>query len=149
MSACRLLWPLVLLVAAPTAALDPDRPVETTVGGLRGFLSPAIDGRLPRVMKFLGVPYASPPLGYLRFMPPKTPTKKSQVLDATRPPPGCPRPAGHVRAEPRRRPPPAPRQSEDCLYLNIYAPVTQGGPAALPLPNFRPEMRFMLTGLRN
>ena len=118
---------LVLLVAAaPVAGLARDQLVETSVGPLRGLLSPVIDGRLPRVMQFLGVPYASPPVGYLRFMPPKTPTRKSEVSNATRLAAGCPQRAAAAGAGSRRP------QSEDCLYLNIYAPVTEGSQPTAP-----------------
>ncbi|XP_043213278.1 neuroligin-2-like [Amphibalanus amphitrite] len=114
---------LLVLVVAAAAGLARDQLVETSVGPLRGLLSPVVDVRLPRVMQFLGVPYASPPVDYLRFMPPKTPIRKSEVLNATRLPAGCPQ--REPAAGSRRQAGPAPPQSEDCLYLNIYAPVTE------------------------
>lgn len=47
---------------------------------------------LPEVETFLGVPYASPPVGSLRFMPPVTPTHWRGVRSATRHGPVCPQP---------------------------------------------------------
>ncbi|XP_066149995.1 juvenile hormone esterase-like [Euwallacea fornicatus] len=68
---------------------------------------------------FVGIPYARPPIGYLRFKDPKPMPKWIGVLDATRLGPCC---AGldssgvsslDLRAS----------GQEDCLYLNVYTPM--------------------------
>ncbi len=41
------------------------------------------------VRAFLGIPYAAPPVGKLRWQPPQKPVKWD-VYNATRQPPGCP-----------------------------------------------------------
>jgi para-nitrobenzyl esterase len=64
------------------------------------------------VYQFLGLPYAAPPTGELRWRPPQPPAKWNGVRDATQFAPSCPQPASLFA-------PPAPF-SEDCLYLNIY-----------------------------
>ncbi|XP_037089829.1 LOW QUALITY PROTEIN: neuroligin-4, X-linked-like [Pollicipes pollicipes] len=115
-------------------------------GLLRGRTVTLPDGRLPPVEQFLGVPYAQPPLGHeKRFMPPQTPAPWQGVRDAVLLPPVCPqRPpvrawdeaaalAGMSRArlaQLRRLAAHLRNQSEDCLYLNIYSPVTEGSRAS-------------------
>ena len=54
--------------------------VNTDYGALRG-RSRTLDGG--RVNRFLGVPYARPPVGNLRFKPPQSPTRWTQTRDAT------------------------------------------------------------------
>ncbi|MFI7151866.1 carboxylesterase/lipase family protein [Nonomuraea sp. NPDC050022] len=73
------------------------------------------------IVKFLGVPYATPPLGELRFKAPKPPTRWTGVRDAV----DFPNPA--FQAADNEMGPngngrmPAP--SEDCLYLSIWTPA--------------------------
>ena len=70
------------------------------------------------IVKFLGVPYATPPLGKLRFKAPKPPRPWSGVRDTV----NFPNPAYQVAgAEMGTGRMPAP--SEDCLYLNIWTPA--------------------------
>src|SRR6516225_6806409 len=77
------------------------------------------------VSTFLGLPYAAPPTGNLRWRPPQPASSWSGVRDATQFGPSCPQAL-------TRNPllPPGPI-SEDCLYLNVYAPPVgsndQGG----------------------
>ncbi|MFN2426189.1 MAG: carboxylesterase/lipase family protein [Candidatus Binatia bacterium] len=74
--------------------------------------------------EFLGIPYAAPPVGPLRFRPPQAPAPWGATLDATEWPPACSQlptlTNGDVRIE-----------NEDCLYLNVWTP--DPAPAA-PLP---------------
>ncbi len=63
---------------------------------------------------FLGLPYAAPPTGNLRWRPPHLPAGWRGVRDATQFAPSCPQP---TKGNPFL-PPGA--LSEDCLYLNVY-----------------------------
>jgi para-nitrobenzyl esterase len=90
-----------------TAAWSPHTaPILRIEGGaVRGA---AVSG----VYQFLGLPYAAPPTGELRWRPPQPPREWDGVRDATKFGPSCPQPASPFA-------PPAPF-SEDCLYLNVY-----------------------------
>ncbi|RWS14971.1 hypothetical protein B4U79_08699 [Dinothrombium tinctorium] len=86
---------------------------------------------------FAGVPYASPPVGKLRFMPPVTSAHWSGVRSAHTVGPVCPQNLPEIKNETealkkmttgrlnvlKRLLPLLQNQSEDCLYLNIYAPA--------------------------
>lgn len=148
-----------LLIAAPatssshydrcfTRTLSPST-VKIKYGSLRGLIvhlssSPTFSSsssassvnpphpRLAPMEAFLGVPYASPPTGALRFMPPVTPGHWNGIRRATRLAPLCPQrlsPADSLTHLAngtdwfRRMSHRATNQSEDCLYLNIYTPI--------------------------
>ncbi|XP_078056857.1 uncharacterized protein LOC144481213 [Mustelus asterias] len=68
---------------------------------------------------FLQIPYASPPVGDFRFKPPEDAKPWSGTLDATELGPACPQ-------SPTELPDKITHMSEDCLYLNVYAPVRTG-----------------------
>ena len=89
---------------------------------------------LTAVEAFLGVPYASPPLGSLRFMPPVTPSHWRGVRMANSLGASCPqRVPKHVKDLSKGREdylkrlkPFLDNTSEDCLYLNVYLPYDRG-----------------------
>ena len=82
-----------------------------------------VDGGLARgtaragVASFLGLPYAAPPTGNLRWRPPQPAAGWTGVRDATAFGPSCPQP---TQFNPFLPPGPI---SEDCLYLNVYTPA--------------------------
>lgn len=88
--------------------------VEIAAGALRGA---GRDG----VRTFLGVPYAEPPVGELRWRAPRPVRPWSGVRDATRWAPRAPQPQLTGRGF---------TGDEDCLYLNVYAPA---GPGPYPV----------------
>ena len=75
------------------------------------------------VRVFRGIPYARPPVGPLRFQPPQPAEPWSGTLEATRSGPVSVQAAlpflRFVNAG-------AARQSEDCLYLNVWTPALDG-----------------------
>lgn len=133
------LYPLIWLsLAACTAWGYPSSPpVVNTVKGkvlgkyvnLEGFTQP--------VAVFLGVPFAKPPLGSLRFAPPQPAEPWSFVKNTTSYPPMCSQDAvgGQVLSELfTNRKENIPLQfSEDCLYLNIYTPADLTKNSRLPV----------------
>ncbi|MET8996539.1 carboxylesterase family protein [Amycolatopsis sp. NPDC004169] len=84
--------------------------VEITAGALRGSER---DG----VRTFLGVPYAEPPVGELRFRAPRPVRHWAGERDATTWAPRAPQPELTGRGF---------TGDEDCLYLNVYAPARPG-----------------------
>jgi para-nitrobenzyl esterase len=89
-------------------------PIVTTAdGAVRGMPGPG-------GYAFLGLPYAAPPTGNLRWRPPQPPAHWRGVRDATSFAPSCPQ-------NPSANPflPPG-LMSEDCLYLNVYTPAPRG-----------------------
>ncbi|GAA1208170.1 hypothetical protein GCM10009578_058170 [Streptomyces rhizosphaericus] len=97
---------LAALMAVPSAAPTVSRPllVSTDKGVVAGA---AADG----VARYLGIPYAAPPVGGLRWQPPAP----------AAPWPGV-RPADHHGARCVQTATGGPGTSEDCLYLNVHAP---------------------------
>ncbi|XP_065183635.1 cholinesterase 2-like isoform X2 [Sycon ciliatum] len=80
----------------------------------------------PTLLKrFRGIPFAAPPLGELRFAPPQPPQKWSTVRETTQYGPSC---IQNVQAQ--RIPG---EISEDCLTLNVYAPVSDSLTETFPV----------------
>jgi len=88
--------------------------VETSYGKLRGL-------RHARHLAFLGVPYARPPIGELRFRAPTAPAAWKGTRDALTP--SCAAPQDPLAAPGFKASGP---ESEDCLYLNVYTPASDG-----------------------
>ena len=108
---------LLLLLSSPlhTASAE-DVVIETSLGPVSGSLRNTSKGR--PYHSFQGLPYAAPPVGSLRLLPPQPPRAWTSTLDLS----GdsevmCPQLSETVTGDLLGQ--------EDCLYLNIYAPVRQ------------------------
>ncbi|XP_059507770.1 fatty acyl-CoA hydrolase precursor, medium chain isoform X1 [Stegostoma tigrinum] len=76
-----------------------------------------VEGTPRAVFGYIGIPFAAPPVGPLRFAPPKKPQPWTGILNVTSHPPMC-----LQKLRKRLEPFPVPA-SEDCLYLSVYTPV--------------------------
>ena len=105
----------VLLNAGVAAGAQPAAPTVTIDSGkLAGNQK---DG----MMSFLGIPYAAPPTGDLRWRAPQPVKTWQGTRQAAEFGPVCPQTADWERSP----------QSEDCLTLNVWAPVNK---ASKPYP---------------
>jgi para-nitrobenzyl esterase len=125
-----LLPALALVASSPTATSAADRDTDrdanraaptvlTDSGPVRGTSTAQAD-------RFLGLPYAAPPVRDLRFAPPAAPASWKDVRAADEQSPACLQfqPSG-VREEQA--------VSEDCLYLDVYRPSGTRPGARLPV----------------
>jgi para-nitrobenzyl esterase len=96
--------------AAPVSALDEGAVVRTTGGLVMGTVNQSSRA-------FLGIPFAAPPVGDLRWRPPQPAAPWRGVRDATQFGPACAQVPGVFAANAGQG-----STSEDCLYLNVYTP---------------------------
>ncbi|XP_064079174.1 neuroligin-4, X-linked-like isoform X1 [Macrobrachium nipponense] len=123
--------------------------IATKYGQLRGFYRQVTNSNF-RVATYLGVPYATPPVGANRFSPTRALSQWVGVHEATHFGPSCPQRFPDLSNETaalsrmsraqylrlRRYLPVLRRQNEDCLYLNIYVPDEDAAMMAYPVVVF-------------
>ena len=120
--------PLAAVLAAPPALSQAGASAQAAqaAGGSGGLIVSTEDGMLrgqhaEGVDQFLGVRYAAPPVGALRWQAPQPVQPWSGVRDATSYGHRCPQLASGN----------GPREdTEDCLFLNVFAPADRPGRAA-------------------
>ncbi|MEY9928938.1 para-nitrobenzyl esterase [Catenulispora sp. GP43] len=116
----------VLCAAGPAAAVGDVATATATTAAARGVLSSrdcdagTTLGRVQGLAQgttcaYLGVPYAAPPTGARRFLPPAPPARWHGTLQATAAKPGCPQDLSGGGGG-----------SEDCLYTQIWQPRSGG-----------------------
>ena len=118
-----LLSVVVILPVAQAQVVDPIAPIRTSSGLVAGMVLPS------GVRAWLGVPFAQPPVRDLRWQAPQ-PMHWQGVWNADRKMPECiqvlrPHDINHYFGEEAT--------SEDCLYLNIWAPPNATAGAHLPV----------------
>ena len=120
-------WSLVVLallalgpLAGPVAANGAVQGAEVTtaLGTVAGVTAEG-------VTSWKGLPYAAAPVGDLRWQPPAAPAVWQGTRDASAWPAACPQTVMTGQ--------PAPATSEDCLYLNVWAPAQRAATASLPV----------------
>jgi len=103
----------VLVCMGSAALAGSPETVRIDAGELQGVASGA-------VASFKGIPYAEPPVGNLRWAPPRDPAPWSAPKQATAFGPSCPQgpPVASLLAGAANGP-----TAEDCLTLNVWAPL--------------------------
>jgi para-nitrobenzyl esterase len=108
---------VALIASAGGAAASPGR------GSGRGPIAHTADGWVQgktagATAEYLGIPYAAPPVGALRWQPPHPAASWHGIREATSFAPHCPQPPSPFGVA---------STSEDCLYLNVFAPAGARG----------------------
>ncbi|KAM6177445.1 carboxylesterase 3 [Erethizon dorsatum] len=134
---CVLVCVTCLLLAFPATATEPQTAqpeVDTPLGCVRG-RQVGVKGTDSLVNVFLGIPFAQPPLGPLRFSAPLPAQPWEGVRDAGTDPPMCMQDTEKINnsgfslnGKHQIFP-----MSEDCLVLNIYSPAKATTKAGKPV----------------
>lgn len=118
------IWFAVTVLLATSAIVQADPlTVKTAQGKVHG--KTINNGK---VRAFLGIPYAAPPVGDLRWKAPQPSAKWKGTRAATNYGAHCMQ--GHVFADMVFQ---DSGESEDCLYLNVFAPADTTGQGKLPV----------------
>lgn len=99
----------IILAAVVLLGLAPSQPTVVTTDG------PVAGMHRDGVVQFRGIPYAAPPVGPLRWRPPQPHAAWTATLDAVSFGDTCVQNQPGLFAKPSL--------TENCLYLNIYAPA--------------------------
>ncbi|XP_077564950.1 acetylcholinesterase-1-like [Haemaphysalis longicornis] len=114
--------------------------VQTSTGSVAGFKTEVLGRKLD---VFLGIPFATPPVGQLRFKRPLPVRSWEGVLEARQMGPPC----FHISYTSdwdwaaSKKP-----ESEDCLHLNIWAPEISGGNGTKGTNVLKPIIVFIYGG---
>ena len=107
-------------MSTPASTADP--VVQSPDGRISGL---RLEGG---VQRFLGMPYAAPPVGPLRLRGPRPVMPWPGLRDGTRPAPASLQTLGGNQVWMNE---PIERQAEDCLYLNVWTPDVHGSAPVL------------------
>jgi para-nitrobenzyl esterase len=106
----------VVLTGISTLAFASTADIRSTQNGAVA----GIPGKY-NTIKFLGIPYAEPPIGEMRWKAPRDPQTWSGVLNANKMKSACPQ-KGNFFANVPSSEFGKPVGNEDCLYLNVWTP---------------------------
>lgn len=130
---------LVFFIPCFFVIVSSDPIVDTSSGPIRGVSSLEQD-----VDAYLGIPYAEPPVDELRFCKPIPKKQWTEIYNASSLPPPC----SQMDVGPYYFMPDVTKISEDCLYLNIWAPKSNSTEVLKPIIIFIHPGGF-LTGSSN
>jgi len=107
-------WKTLTLILSGLVIANAEDPTVTLDTGIWKGVPTQLAGSSKIVHKYLGIPFAAPPV---RFGPPQLPAKSTAQREANTLPPACiQNGGGSFTAK-------SPPESEDCLYLNLFAPA--------------------------
>jgi len=167
MALIRVFLPVLLCCLLQVVTSDPGTNDQLTVRTASGIFTGLIDDtQFPHVRQFRSIPYALPPIGKRRWMPPVAVTPSTRRSYAYRFPPSCPQYmsknltvwttnitdfAIRTYGQPFTDGAMAQASSEDCLYLAIWTPVKANLSAPesrkLPVALFLPGGDFVGGGV--
>lgn len=122
------------ILGTPLQPRGDHRHDQLTVSTTSGLIHGKIDSKLPNVRQFLGIPYAQPPIGDLRWSAPQSLSQPDADIEATKLPPSCNqfltslgtslyiRDVLEFNLQGLNRTGPT---SEDCLTASVWTPATQ------------------------
>lgn len=114
-----------LLGAAAALALLAARPADAGTAPVRATAQGTVMGKTDgTVVSFLGIPYAAPPVGALRWVAPQPPANHANTLVTTSYSNYCPQGLSQIGPG---------GGNEDCLYLNVQAPASARPGSNLPV----------------
>lgn len=118
---------LLLFTTSDAAPVSDAAPTVTIDSGAVFGVATSLAGAKVTVDKYLGIPFAAPPV---RFAPAVKPTPWEKPFNATQYGPACfqafnyPEAARNASMTWYNTPPPPAGESEDCLNLNVFVPRT-------------------------
>uniref|UniRef100_A0A8C6G8I9 Carboxylic ester hydrolase n=1 Tax=Mus spicilegus TaxID=10103 RepID=A0A8C6G8I9_MUSSI len=129
-----LIWVIWIFGAIIEGSVTEEPHRYTKLGWVQGKQATVL-GRLEPVNVFLGIPFAAPPLGPLRFSKPQPPIPWDNLREATAYPNLCFQNLEWLFIYQNLLKVSYPKlgMSEDCLYLNIYAPCHANNGSSLPV----------------
>ncbi|XP_069678766.1 uncharacterized protein [Periplaneta americana] len=108
---------IFLILFALSSSSESDLIVQTLHGPVRGTILTSSRSNRP-FFAFMGIPYAKPPVGDLRFKAPQPAESWTEVRNATVEGSKCPQMREHTSGG----------GEEDCLFINVYTPKLPSGP---------------------
>ncbi len=150
------------LVSASSAQSTSNTTDKLTVKAITGVFKGVVDPEYPGVRQFRSIPYAEPPLGKRRWMPPVPASPSLQRSHANRFPPPCPQYLSknlttwnsnitnfsiRLQGQSRISGSMAQTSSEDCLYLAVWTPLNATRESNLPVALFIPGGSFTSGGV--
>nr|XP_045007391.1 carboxylesterase 5A [Jaculus jaculus] len=138
------IWIFETIVRGEVPGTANEAPHRNTMLGWVKGKQTTVQGSSACVNVFLGIPFAAPPVGPLRFASPQPAIPWEDVRDATTYPALCFQNTEWIIPYQKMLKVQFPKfsVSEDCLYLNIYAPVHAKDGSKLPVMVWIPGGSF-------
>lgn len=111
-------WPTLTFAVSSLLAIFMNAGMAQTSAPIVTISSGAVSGILSQgVRQYLGIPFAEPPVGSLRWQSPRPPAPWAGVRDGSLPSKRCAQTKTSLAAE---------SVTEDCLFLNVHVPSDIG-----------------------